>query len=592
MDDQQPPLLALGAGQPSGAPTISVVCPAYNSREFVTKTLLTVLQQDLAPAELIVIDDGSTDGTAEVVEEYLRDCPFPARVIRCRHGGAGFARNVGIRAATSEWVAFLDSDDLWTEGKLATLAAVIRTCPDRNFICHQMELLGLGGIVRSMHLMHPLRLDESLAAQLFYRNFFTPSAVICRRQLLQDVGPFDSSLLVAQDYDLWIRMAPYMKPICLVAILGTYRQRSGSISSRNYFSRVRNVLGIFKRHRRMVSVGLYATASIRYLVGSLLIIFIRGLRGSCAFLPNGVPTQLPDNRSNFVSYTFAHKTLRTLVGKTALAPLRGKLRSSSNLRVLMFHNVLWEEQEQFALLMRSLKSRGVFIDVDTYEEMVAGERPIVGENYLLTFDDGFKSNKRVADEVLDSEGIKALFFVPTQFIGMRDRRTIGEFIAYRIFDGSCEESIGAEYDPMSWEDLAALLEAGHSLGSHTVSHARINTLGRSELAFELAESKNTMRRRLGIEPNHFAYPFGTVGSVGEGALQTALNHYSYVHSAVRGRNQAGNGRVVFREGFASTENLNFVNAVLAGGLDLRYWGARKKLNRWAAGVPAAGVGPR
>src|SRR6266496_6642484 len=103
---------------------ISVVIPAYNSEEFICEAIRSVNAQSLPVSEIIVVDDGSSDRTAEVAER------LGTRVIRQRHGGISVARNAGIRAAKHEWIAFHDADDLWTPEKIEYQWAAIQHYPD------------------------------------------------------------------------------------------------------------------------------------------------------------------------------------------------------------------------------------------------------------------------------------------------------------------------------------------------------------------------------------------------------------------------------------------------------------------------------
>jgi len=108
---------------------ISVVVPAYNRADLLPETLNSILHQDMPPAEVIVVDDGSTDSTRQVVESY----PPPVRYIGIQNSGVCRARNVGAQAATCEWLAFCDSDDLWRPDKLARQVELIQAAPDAEF---------------------------------------------------------------------------------------------------------------------------------------------------------------------------------------------------------------------------------------------------------------------------------------------------------------------------------------------------------------------------------------------------------------------------------------------------------------------------
>src|SRR5262245_44780957 len=112
------------------APTFAVVVPTYNRARFIGATIESILSQSYAPAEVIVVDDGSTDDTESVLRPYLSRL----RYIKAEQGGVQRARNRGIAAATATWVALCDSDDLWAPPYLETAAAFISRHPALNLV--------------------------------------------------------------------------------------------------------------------------------------------------------------------------------------------------------------------------------------------------------------------------------------------------------------------------------------------------------------------------------------------------------------------------------------------------------------------------
>lgn len=234
---------------------ISVVCPTYNSAEFIEKTLGGVYAQDRLPDELIISDDGSTDGTVGIVQRYLEKAN-PAikwRILCNSHRGPGAARNLGIAEVTSDWVAFLDSDDLWLASKIARVERAIAESQEANFICHDEIRVKHNGVVAPLVYGRHYRPEAPLTPQLYLANMFSTSAVICRKDLLTHYGGFDESLLSAQDYELWLRLSPSIKPIFIHEVLGKYVERKGNITSGKLLYRMKNELRIAWMHRSMVS---------------------------------------------------------------------------------------------------------------------------------------------------------------------------------------------------------------------------------------------------------------------------------------------------------------------------------------------------
>ena len=232
---------------------VSVVIPAYEAADFIAATLATVATQTVLPREVFVVDDGSSYDTCAVVEAFSRDNPqLQFRLLREPHHGPGAARNAGVRAATGTWIAFLDSDDLWEPAKLERMAAASRQAPGANFLCHNEMHRRRHGSITAVDYSKGYRADRSLLEQLFVRNRFSTSAVLCRRDIILDCGGFDTTLPNAQDYELWLRMSPRLRVLFVTEVLGTYVERAGNITSGRAWRRVLNVLRVLHRHREKV----------------------------------------------------------------------------------------------------------------------------------------------------------------------------------------------------------------------------------------------------------------------------------------------------------------------------------------------------
>ncbi len=181
-------------------PLFSVIIPVYNRHDMARRAVDSVLAQTFTDFELIVVDDGSTDTTPLLGEEY----PGRVNLIRIPHGGVSAARNAGIGRASAPWIAFLDSDDLWLPGKLERQGRFIRERPE--FLIHQAgeTWIRRGRRVnpRRRHLMREGRIFiESLDLCLV-----SPSAVVMARELFHRHGLFDEDLPACEDYDLWLRV--------------------------------------------------------------------------------------------------------------------------------------------------------------------------------------------------------------------------------------------------------------------------------------------------------------------------------------------------------------------------------------------------
>ena len=180
--------------------SVSVVIPTYNRCEFILQALASVAAQTRAPDEVIVIDDGSQDRTVQTVSER-----YPHVVIRSHpNRGVSASRNLGIKLASSTWIALLDSDDRWHPQKLEKQLQLAAREPDAELI-HCDESWVRNGAPLNQKKYHRKSGGDIFAASL-ERCLISPSAAMIKRQLLLDVGLFDESLPACEDYDLWLRI--------------------------------------------------------------------------------------------------------------------------------------------------------------------------------------------------------------------------------------------------------------------------------------------------------------------------------------------------------------------------------------------------
>jgi len=229
---------------------ISVVCPTFNCAEVMMPTLRSLASQSQAPEEIIFSDDGSTDGTPEALRRWAKEQKkISIKILENTHAGPGGARNAGIRAASCPWIAFMDSDDLWHPNKLARVRQETESYPDCDFFLHWEDFRRCDGGVSLLEHGKNVDLSRSIGSQLYNSNFCSTSAVVVRKALIDQVGGFDVNLPTGQDYELWLRLSPYMKLRVIPEVLGSYVERTGSITSRPYHRRYPFLLKILWRHR-------------------------------------------------------------------------------------------------------------------------------------------------------------------------------------------------------------------------------------------------------------------------------------------------------------------------------------------------------
>ncbi len=208
---------------------VSVLIPTHNRAHTLGRALDSVLAQTLPAAEIIVVDDGSADGTADLLARR-----YPAvRCLRQSNHGVSHARNRAIEAAGGEWLALLDSDDAWLPGKLARQGAALHDDPGKR-LCHSDEIW-----VRNGRRVNPGARHAKQGGDIFLqclpRCVISPSAAVVHRDLLREAGGFDESLPACEDYDLWLRICA-REPVAYVdeALVVKYGGHADQLSRRHW----------------------------------------------------------------------------------------------------------------------------------------------------------------------------------------------------------------------------------------------------------------------------------------------------------------------------------------------------------------------
>lgn len=183
-------------------PWVSIIIPTYNRRDFLREAIRSVLEQSFRDFELIVVDDGSDDGTREMIQ---REFPGLLTYLYQENQGVSRARNRGLKLAQGEFVAFLDSDDLWLPRKLERQMAFMQSHPEAQ-ICYTDEIW-----IRRRVRVNPKKKHAKYSGWIYPRCLplciISPSSALMRRGLLEEVGGFDEELPVCEDYDLWLRIS-------------------------------------------------------------------------------------------------------------------------------------------------------------------------------------------------------------------------------------------------------------------------------------------------------------------------------------------------------------------------------------------------
>jgi peptidoglycan/xylan/chitin deacetylase (PgdA/CDA1 family) len=263
-----------------------------------------------------------------------------------------------------------------------------------------------------------------------------------------------------------------------------------------------------------------------------------------------------------------------------------RFEQTGRLRILLYHDIAPEDQKNFAAQLRWLSKRWHFVSPQEFASMVVGKEQIKGNNLLLSFDDGFASNRVVAENILNPMGIKALFFVVSDFAAIEYPEEARTFIANHICPGMAVGDVPEYQFNMGWDDLEALLEQGHTIGAHTKTHARLSKITKQDdLHNELVTSADTLEQHLGTRIEHFAFTFGNLASFSTQALAVARQRYGFVYSGLRGDNFGNISPFALRrDSITAHESRMLLGAFLEGGADFRYAKSSQVLDQWAGSV--------
>ncbi len=188
---------------------VSVIIPTYNRKHTLGRAIESIISQTIKPLEIIIVDDGSNDGTREwIKQEY----PF-IKYLNQNNSGVSASRNRGIFSANGNWIAFLDSDDEWIPEKLERQLSILSSDKEAVF-CHTNEIW-----IRNGTRVNQMRKHQKYGGYIFEKCLdmcrISPSSSIIKKEVFDHIGYFDESLIVCEDYDLWLRIAAHYKILFL-----------------------------------------------------------------------------------------------------------------------------------------------------------------------------------------------------------------------------------------------------------------------------------------------------------------------------------------------------------------------------------------
>lgn len=229
-------------------PKVSVIIPTYNNAKYLPEAVTSVLGQTYKDYEIIVVDDGSSHNTREVVYRFVKSYLGRIKYVYQSNEGLSGARNRGIQEAKGKYIAFLDSDDIWLPGKLKEQMTVFADERKIDFICTKALVINADG--QLMNYEKPRNKNVLSFENILMGNPVVTSTVILSKKALEEIGVFDELLFGVQDYALWLKAAQKLRMYFLNKPLIKYRVNTGSNMSNNLEMMYKDSINALKKMSR------------------------------------------------------------------------------------------------------------------------------------------------------------------------------------------------------------------------------------------------------------------------------------------------------------------------------------------------------
>lgn len=242
-----------------------------------------------------------------------------------------------------------------------------------------------------------------------------------------------------------------------------------------------------------------------------------------------------------------------------------------SLRVLMFHDIY--DLDKFNKQILFLKKHWKFITPNEFYKILNKKKKINGRYLLLTFDDGFKSNLYVAQNILKKYNIKAIFFIPLKFLLTTSMIKKKKFIRNNLMINSVHKNM----NNMNLTDVKKIISLKHKIGAHTYSHINLKNIKNKKIInFEIIDSANKLQKLLKIKIINFAFNFGRLKHISPQMLTLSKKRFNFLYTGIRGNN-LNNRQLIFRDNIHPTDNEFDLYTYLSGSLDFLYSRERKIL---------------
>ena len=254
----------------------------------------------------------------------------------------------------------------------------------------------------------------------------------------------------------------------------------------------------------------------------------------------------------------------------------GLKKVNEGLVAVTLHNILQEHEKWFDQFIESVASTYGFIDpkIGLSKSMATS-----GLKVLLTFDDGFRSNRVVAEKILAKHGVRGVFFLTEKFIGLSSGDAFS-FASKRFYPNSKLRIANiSQFEPMSWDDVYWLIENDHVIGAHTTTHPNLSEINsEDQLTDEIIGSADRMEEKLRTKINNFSYPFGNISAINISSERLARKRFKFSFSNIRGNLEISPSRsFLYRQNIDPANDPTWLaKAIVEGKLNWIYGQARKK----------------
>ena len=225
---------------------ISAIIATYNNASYLKEAVDSVLNQTYQDVEIIVVDDGSTDNTRDLIESMRSIHSRVIQYIYQKNQGPASARNTGMRAAQGKYISFLDADDTWLPDKLQKQVDVLEARPHVGFVYSDNFFIDEQGSVIEGYIRKIKLVNGNILLDLYLNFFLITSGIMMRKECIDSIGFFNEDLLVGEDYEYFLRLAKVYEAEVIVEKLWKRMIRKNSLSRQDYQLDARNDLKILK----------------------------------------------------------------------------------------------------------------------------------------------------------------------------------------------------------------------------------------------------------------------------------------------------------------------------------------------------------